>query len=64
MATVTLMLASFIHAFDWSLPAGQKPEDMDLVEDSRLVTAMRTPLSAIATPRIPVNVYSLAQDNM
>lgn len=59
MTSVALSLASLIHAFDWTLPAGQLPEDMDLVEEALLVTSMKNPLVAVATPRIPVNVYAL-----
>nr|WBO25591.1 geraniol 8-hydroxylase-like protein [Phalaenopsis hybrid cultivar] len=47
---VQLMLASLLQSFEWSLPDGMKPEDLDLTEKFGLSTALAAPLKAIATP--------------
>lgn len=42
-------LASLLHSFDWSLPAG---ETLDLSEKFGIVLKKKTPLVAIPTPRL------------
>lgn len=54
---VTSMLGHLLHHFRWSPPEGMKPEDTDLAESPGMVTYMRTPLQAIATPRLPSHLY-------
>lgn len=54
---VTSMLGHLLHHFRWSPSEGMKPEDTDLAESPGMVTYMRTPLQAIATPRLPSHLY-------
>ncbi|CAN0877497.1 Cytochrome P450 98A2 [Linum grandiflorum] len=54
---VTSMLGHLMHHFQWSLPEGMKPEEIDLSENPGMVTYMRTPLQAVATPRLPSHLY-------
>ncbi|KAI3691689.1 hypothetical protein L6452_31494 [Arctium lappa] len=44
-----LIVASFLHSFDWSLP---KDEDFDLSEEFGIVMRKRKPLIAIPSPRL------------
>lgn len=62
MTAVTLSLASLLHAFHWTLPDGQLPEDMNLDEETRMTSSMKVPLVAVAAPRIPSNMYN--QDSL
>ncbi|KAL0312792.1 UNVERIFIED_CONTAM: Flavonoid 3'-monooxygenase [Sesamum radiatum] len=43
-------LASLVHSFDWSLPAGER---LDLSEKFGIVLKKKIPLVAIPTPRLP-----------
>ncbi|GLJ21171.1 hypothetical protein SUGI_0387450 [Cryptomeria japonica] len=43
-------LASFIHAFDWSLPPGEEAQDLDMSE--KYEVSMKVPLTLFATPRL------------
>lgn len=55
---VTSMLGHLLHHFEWSLPSGFKPEDVDMSESPGMVTFMQTPLKAMATPRLDdLNLY-------
>ncbi|PKU83147.1 geraniol 8-hydroxylase-like [Dendrobium catenatum] len=47
---VQLMLASLIQSFEWSLPDGMKPTDLDLTEKFGVTLVLACPLKAIATP--------------
>ncbi|GJN19363.1 hypothetical protein PR202_gb06632 [Eleusine coracana subsp. coracana] len=47
MPVVELALASLLRHFDWSLPAGVRPEDLDLGEAPGLTTPLRVPLVLI-----------------
>ncbi|KAJ1289886.1 hypothetical protein BS78_02G199400 [Paspalum vaginatum] len=55
MATrvVMLVLASMLHAFEWRLPEGMQPEDVDVRD--RFVTSLNmvTPLRAVPSPLNP-----------
>lgn len=55
MATrvVTLVLASMLHAFEWRLPQGMKPADVDVRDRFGTSLNMVTPLKAV-----PVRVAS------
>lgn len=44
---VHLMLASFLHSFDWKLEEGTKPENMDMTETFALTFKKAVPLKAI-----------------
>ncbi|KAI4325606.1 hypothetical protein MLD38_030988 [Melastoma candidum] len=54
---VTSMLGHLLHHFVWTPPPGMKPEDIDMSENPGLVTYMRSPLQAVATPRLPSELY-------
>ncbi|KAM7269948.1 hypothetical protein ACFE04_029162 [Oxalis oulophora] len=54
---VTSMLGHLLHHFVWSPPEGVKPEEIDMTENPGLVTYMRTPVLAVATPRLPSHLY-------
>ncbi|KAK1589485.1 hypothetical protein Q3G72_034587 [Acer saccharum] len=54
---VTSMLGHLLHHFTWTPPEGVKPEDMDMSENPGLATYMRTPLQAVAIPRLPLQLY-------
>jgi cytochrome P450 len=52
MATrvVTLILASMLHAFEWRLPEGMQPGDVDLRDRFGTSLKMVTPLKAVPVP--------------
>ncbi|KAI3437016.1 uncharacterized protein J3R85_005742 [Psidium guajava] len=54
---VTSMLGHLLHHFVWTPPQGMKPEEINMSENPGLVTYMRTPLQAVATPRLPSDLY-------
>lgn len=54
---VTSMLGHLLHHFTWVPSPGVKPEDIDMSENPGLVAYMKTPLQAIAQPRLPTNLY-------
>ncbi|KAJ6809306.1 putative geraniol 8-hydroxylase [Iris pallida] len=47
---VHLTLASLIHSFEWKLPGGMKPADVDLTEKFGVSLALAVPLLAIPLP--------------
>ncbi|KAJ6849415.1 putative geraniol 8-hydroxylase [Iris pallida] len=47
---VHLTLASLIHSFEWKLPGGMKPADVDLTEKFGVTLALAVPLLAIPLP--------------
>lgn len=54
---VTSMLGHLLHHFVWTPPQGTKPEEIDMSENPGLVTYMSTPVQAVATPRLPSELY-------
>ncbi|CAM0951618.1 unnamed protein product [Alopecurus aequalis] len=52
MATrvVTLILASLLHAFEWRLPEGMQPRDVDVRDRFATSLKMVTPLKAVPVP--------------
>ncbi|KAG8068201.1 hypothetical protein GUJ93_ZPchr0005g16302 [Zizania palustris] len=50
---VSSMVGHLLHHFEWSLPEGTKPEDVDMMESGGIVTFMATSLQAVAKPRLP-----------
>ncbi|RZS21675.1 hypothetical protein BHM03_00054349 [Ensete ventricosum] len=54
LAAVELPLASLLFHFDWKLPYGMKPEELDMGEKMSLLVPRQTELKLIATSRIPV----------
>lgn len=51
------MLGHLLHHFCWTPPEGMKPEEIDMGENPGLVTYMRTPIQALASPRLPSHLY-------
>ncbi|CAL5422985.1 unnamed protein product [Camellia sinensis] len=54
---VTSMLGHLLHHFVWTPSEGMKPEEMDMSENPGLVTYMKTPVQAVAKPRLPAYLY-------
>ncbi|ONK61300.1 uncharacterized protein A4U43_C08F28270 [Asparagus officinalis] len=52
MATVELVLAFLLFYFDWELPDGMKPEDLDMIESLGMATARKFDLCLIAKPQM------------
>ncbi|KAG1354627.1 Geraniol 8-hydroxylase [Cocos nucifera] len=48
--TVHLMLASLLQSFDWKLPEGMQPSDVDITERFGVTLALAAPLRAVAVP--------------
>lgn len=55
---VQLMLASLVHSFDWSLPEGQLPENLDMAEAYGLTLQKAVPLLAAPAARLPHHLYN------
>ncbi|KAL5662422.1 hypothetical protein ACJX0J_029547, partial [Zea mays] len=49
---VASMIGHLLHHFEWSLPEGTRPEDVNMMESPGLVTFMGTPLQAVVKPRL------------
>ncbi|XP_073043169.1 cytochrome P450 98A3-like [Primulina eburnea] len=49
---VTSILGHMLHHFTWTMPAGMRPEDIDMNEQPGLVIYMKTPFKAVPTPRL------------
>jgi cytochrome P450 len=54
MTLVEEALASLLLHFDWKLPDGLKPEDVDVTETFGLVAAKKKPLYLVPTLRVPL----------
>lgn len=59
---VSSSLGHMIHGFTWTPPAGVKVEDIDMLEQPGTVTYMRTPIEAVATPRLPEHLFKRVQN--
>ncbi|MCE0482204.1 hypothetical protein HAX54_040705 [Datura stramonium] len=53
LANVYLPLAQLLYHFDWKLPTGMKPKDLDLSESDGITAARKDDLYLIATPYQP-----------
>ncbi|KAM3240734.1 hypothetical protein ACQJBY_054019 [Aegilops geniculata] len=56
LAHVELALAALLFHFDWQLPEGMAPEEMDMTEAAGITTRRRSDLLAICIPRVPVSM--------
>ncbi|CAL9163097.1 unnamed protein product [Musa hybrid cultivar] len=56
MATVELALTHLLLHFDWELPHGMRPEELDMCETMGLAAPRKTELKLIATVRVPLPV--------
>ncbi len=61
---VTSMLGHLLHHFVWAPPEGVKLEEIDMSENPGLVAYMRTPLQAMANPRLPSHLYKSVEVDM
>lgn len=50
ISATEIALASLVHKFDWALPGGAKPIDLDMTESTGATTHRKYPLQAIALP--------------
>ncbi|KAL6619213.1 hypothetical protein ACP70R_034352 [Stipagrostis hirtigluma subsp. patula] len=50
LATVELALANLVRLFDWELPDGAAPDELDMSDAPGLTTRRRAPLWLVATP--------------
>ncbi|WMV07210.1 hypothetical protein MTR67_000595 [Solanum verrucosum] len=53
LANVYFPLAQLLYHFDWKLPSGIKPSDLDLTESAGLTCARKSNLYLLATPHQP-----------
>ncbi|VAH73024.1 unnamed protein product [Triticum turgidum subsp. durum] len=49
-----LALAALLFHFDWKLPDGMVPEELDMTEEAGLTTRRRAELLVFAVPRVPL----------
>uniref|UniRef100_A0A0A8Z1L2 Uncharacterized protein n=1 Tax=Arundo donax TaxID=35708 RepID=A0A0A8Z1L2_ARUDO len=53
LANIEIALASLLHHFDWELPVGAKPEEMDMTEQFGMTVKRKSELLLHPIPRIP-----------
>jgi cytochrome P450 len=53
MANVELALASLLFHFDWELPSGVRPQDLDMTETFGITVRRNSKLWLHAQPRVP-----------
>ncbi|KAK7411071.1 hypothetical protein VNO78_02441 [Psophocarpus tetragonolobus] len=53
IAAIELALAQLLYSFDWELPPGITPKDLDLSEVFGITTHKREPLHVVAKPYFP-----------
>ncbi|KAJ9132681.1 hypothetical protein P3X46_033521 [Hevea brasiliensis] len=53
LANVEFPLAKLLYHFDWELPGGMRPEDLDMTERFGATVGRKNNLQLIATPYIP-----------
>lgn len=61
---VTSMLGHLLHHFEWTPSPGMKAEEIDMSESPGLVSYMKTPVQAVATPRLPSGLYKRVSVDM
>ncbi|KAG0479799.1 hypothetical protein HPP92_010657 [Vanilla planifolia] len=49
---VELVLANLLHCFEWELPDGVKPEEVDIEEAAGLAVHKKVPLRLVAKPKV------------
>lgn len=54
---VASMIGHLLHHFNWAPPDRVQLEEIDMGENPGMVTYMRTPLEAVAAPRLPATLY-------
>ncbi|KAF7837945.1 flavonoid 3'-monooxygenase-like [Senna tora] len=51
-------LANLLHGFNWRLPQGVKPQDVDMEEVYGLATVRKFPIVALLEPRLPLHLFT------
>ncbi|KAI9084298.1 hypothetical protein K1719_033805 [Acacia pycnantha] len=57
LTTVKLVLAQLVHCFDWELPFGMKPDELDMTESFGFTLPRSKHLSVVLTHRLSSMVY-------
>ncbi|XP_054787772.1 cytochrome P450 CYP736A12-like [Prosopis cineraria] len=57
LTTVKIVMAQLVHCFNWELPFGMKPADLDMTESFGLSIPRSKHLSAVPTHRLSSKVY-------
>lgn len=60
LTTVRLVLAQLVHCFDWELPNGMMPNDLDMTEKFGLVMTRTQHLVAIPTYRLNAKILGMS----
>jgi cytochrome P450 len=55
---VHVVIASLLHSFDWSLPNGITPHNLDMTEKFGIALQRALPLIAVPTPRLPSHLLN------
>ncbi|BBN04290.1 protein MpCYP829-like23 [Marchantia polymorpha subsp. ruderalis] len=56
---VEITLATFLQILEFSLPAGMKPEDVDMAEQATISSSLVSPLLVSVKPRLSPNLCSM-----
>ncbi|KAL6984348.1 hypothetical protein U1Q18_017726 [Sarracenia purpurea var. burkii] len=57
---VEYILGTLLHSFHWELPVGVSQSELNMDESFGLALQKAVPLSAMVTPRLPLNLYAAA----
>jgi cytochrome P450 len=55
LANIVMALASLLYHFDWELPGGADPGELDMDEAYGITARRKTDLMLKATPFVPAN---------
>ncbi|KAH9575715.1 hypothetical protein CY35_01G125400 [Sphagnum magellanicum] len=55
---VQIILARLLHSFNWTLPEGENPQDIDMQELFGGTIPKAIPLEAVASARLPLHLYT------
>uniref|UniRef100_A0ACD5ZNV2 Uncharacterized protein n=1 Tax=Avena sativa TaxID=4498 RepID=A0ACD5ZNV2_AVESA len=54
LAHIHLALAAMVYHFDWKMPDGMEPKDLDMTESFGITTQRKSKLVLVPVPRVPV----------